>query len=165
MSFLEHASFVLGLSIAAGTLAWAAVSDFTRFLIPNWVSMMIAAAYPLAALGMPFSEWMGGLCVGILAFGLGFMLFARGLLGGGDVKLAAAVCLWIGPTHLVDFATATAATAVGLGVLMLSPVRAHLPRPAWDGLPEEGLQQPMPFGVALAAGGLWVLARRLLALA
>jgi prepilin peptidase CpaA len=33
-----------------------------------------------------------------------FGLFARGWIGGGDAKLAAAIALWLGFDHLSDYA-------------------------------------------------------------
>jgi prepilin peptidase CpaA len=43
---------------------------------------------------------------------------------------------------------------------MLSPLRRLMPQAPGAGVCE-GLRQPMPFGVPLAAGGAWVLALNL----
>ena len=84
----------------------------------------------------------------------------RGLVGGGDVKLAAAIALWAGPAFLSEFAFVTALAGVALAAVMLSPLRRLMPRRAGDEA-AGGLKQPMPFGAPLAAGGAWVLALQL----
>jgi prepilin peptidase CpaA len=88
-------------------------------------------------------------------------------MGGGDVKLLAAASLWCGPEQLPPFALVIAGAAVALAAFMLSPLGRLMPPPPArlaDGLAAplgSGLRagrQPMPFGVAVAAGGLWAVA-------
>ncbi|MDB5449047.1 MAG: cpaA [Phenylobacterium sp.] len=157
MITIEHASLALGLIVAAAALAWAAASDFSRYLIPNRVCALVAAGYAIAGVGSPLGPWLAGLAVGVLVLGVGAALFARGWVGGGDVKLAAAATLWAGPAYLSDFALVTSITGAALAGLMLSPLRRLMPRPAWADGVTSGLGQPMPFGVPIAAGGAWVL--------
>src|SRR5688572_21648831 len=97
-----------GALLAAAALAWAAASDLTRFLIPNRACALVALGYVLAAGAMPTAIWLWGLAVGLMLLALGAALFARGLVGGGDVKLAAAIGLWAGPGFLAVFAQGTA---------------------------------------------------------
>ncbi|MDB5465773.1 MAG: cpaA [Phenylobacterium sp.] len=157
MITIEHASVALGLIVTAVALAWAAASDFSRYLIPNRVCALVAAGYALAGFGLPLGPWVAGLAVGVLVLGVGAALFARGWVGGGDVKLAAAVTLWAGPAQFSDFALVTSIVGAALAGLMLSPLRRLMPRPAWADGATAGLGQPMPFGVPIAAGGAWVL--------
>jgi prepilin peptidase CpaA len=152
---LSGAAVGLGLAITAAALIWAAVSDFRRFLIPNRISILVAGGYLIAAGGMPMHAWLMGLATGGAVLALGVLLFARGLAGGGDVKLAAVVALWAGPGLFSAFALATSLAGLVLAAVMLSPLRRRMPA-APEGDPTSGLRQPMPFGVALAAGGLWV---------
>ncbi|MDB5474581.1 MAG: cpaA [Phenylobacterium sp.] len=162
MALIEHAPVAFGLSVTAAALAWAAASDFSRYLIPNRVCLLAVAGYAIAGLGLPLGPWLAGWATGAAALTLGAALFARGWVGGGDVKLCAAAVLWAGLAHLSDFALVTALTGAGLAGLMLSPLRRWMPRPAWaDGAAGSGLGQPMPFGVPIAAGGTWVLALHL----
>lgn len=167
MSNIGPASLWLGASLAGGALAWAAIGDLRRFVIPNRIPLLAAAGYLAAAPGLGVATWTAGLAVGLLALGLGAWLFAREWVGGGDVKLAAAAALWAGPAHLSAFVGVTAAAGLALGLFMLTPARRLMPQPAWASAaePQTGLRQPMPFGVALAAGGAWVIALRLTPLA
>jgi prepilin peptidase CpaA len=153
--------FVLaaGCACAAAGLAWAAVSDISRYEIPHRACALVAGGYLLALPALGLTPWLVGLGLGAAAFGLGVVVFAAGWLGGGDVKLLAAALPWAGLGLLRDFTLATALTGAGLGLAMLTPVRRLMPAgPQGAG---EGLKQPMPYGVAIAAGGLVVLALRL----
>lgn len=155
MTTLSGTAIGLGLAITVPALAWAAVSDFRRFLIPNRISVFVASGYLIAMAGMPMHIWLAGLATGGAVLAAGTLLFARGFVGGGDVKLASVAALWAGPSLFSDFALATAIVGIGLAAVMMSPLRRRLPA-APEGDPTTGLRQPMPFGVALAAGGLWV---------
>jgi prepilin peptidase CpaA len=155
MTTMGDTALGLGLSITVGGLAWAAVSDFRHFLIPNRISVFVAGGYLMAMVGMPMHVWLAGLATGVAVLVAGTLLFARGLVGGGDVKLASVAALWAGPSLFSDFALATAIVGVALAAVMMSPLRRRMPA-APEGDPTTGLRQPMPFGVALAAGGLWV---------
>src|SRR5688572_21269110 len=84
-------------------LVWAAVVDLRVRRIPNWLTFslvlsgiahsLVPAAAGAAATVTPAQAGLG-LLVG---FGLPFVLFALGALGGGDVKLLAGIGAWLGP--------------------------------------------------------------------
>jgi prepilin peptidase CpaA len=84
-------------------------------------------------------------------------LFALRLLGGGDVKLMASACLWLGVTGAGVFLLWTAVIG-GLFCLMLMVARTWLQPyaangPGWVAR----LMEPkgdIPYGVAIAAGVL-----------
>lgn len=162
MDHVSDAAMLFALVLSAAGLLWAAASDVTRYLIPNRVCLLVAASYLLTAAALPFGAWLAGLAIGVLALGVGLVLFARGWVGGGDVKLAAAIALWAGPAYLSGFAFVTSLAGVALAVVMLSPARRLMPRAAGEGA-QAGLTQPMPFGAPLAAGGAWVLLQHLIA--
>jgi prepilin peptidase CpaA len=156
MSQMQHLPLIAGAALSGGAMVLAAASDLRRYLIPNRLCLAVAAGYGLAAATLPPATWLSGLAVGAAVFAAGALLFARGWLGGGDVKLGAAVALWAGPAFFSDFALATALAGAAVAAVMLSPARRLMPAaPGAELL--SGLRQPMPFGVALAAGGLWVL--------
>ncbi|HEV2530413.1 A24 family peptidase [Phenylobacterium sp.] len=155
MMTLNQTAMGLGLSITVAAFAWAAVSDFRRFLIPNRICVFVAGGYLIAMAGMPMNAWLLGLATGGAVLALGTLLFARGLVGGGDVKLASVAALWAGPALISQFALVTGLAGLGIAAVMLSPLRRRMPA-APEGDPTRGLRQPMPFGVALAAGGVWV---------
>jgi prepilin peptidase CpaA len=98
-------------------LAVATFTDLRTRLIPNWLVL------PFLAAGITVSGWLRGwhgigqsllgLGLGLLVYGL---LFWMGGMGAGDVKLAAAIGAWIGPTQLF-FALFVTAIAGGFLVL------------------------------------------------
>lgn len=92
---------VFGLNLAAVffllCLVIAAIADFWRYIIPNFVSLLLAVGFPLVALTAPVSvDWIGHLGVGLGVLVIGLGLYAFGLMGAGDVKLLAAASLWMG---------------------------------------------------------------------
>jgi prepilin peptidase CpaA len=148
------------------TIAWAAVGDAISYRIPNLLPGLVAAGFGVLACFEPPSFVIGGVLTGLAVFAVGALLFVRRLMGGGDVKLMAATALWCGSEQLTPYAMVTALAAVALAVFMLSPLGRLLPAPparlaGAGALPADGpphtLRQPMPFGVAVAAGGLWVV--------
>lgn len=152
------------LFVSSAALVWAAVSDVRYYQIPNGASAAVAGAFLLMAAFMRASFLFGGLAVGVGVFAVCTVLFARRMIGGGDVKLMTAVGFWCGPALLTQFALVTSLAGAALAVVMLSPIARRLPAPPCDGWvpvdPGAGvMRQPVPFAVAIAAGGLWVLTR------
>lgn len=151
----EFAIFALLTALVA-----AALSDATTYLIPNRYAAAIAAAFPVYALGKPLDVWLSGLLAAILLLSVGTALFARRLLGGGDVKLLAAVGLWSGFAQLPLLLMATALAGGALAIAYLSPMQNFLPLRS-GGSAVRGdlcsrLQEPIPFGIAIAFGGICV---------
>ena len=150
------------LSLMVGALIWAALSDLRYYLIPNRIPLAVAAAYGAIAGFLPLTFVAGGVLTGLAVLAVGTLIFARGWMGGGDVKLLAAVALWAGPTYLPLFAFVTALAGAVLAAVMLSPARRYLPAASVDALtltgagggPGGAVRQPMPFGVAISVGGL-----------
>jgi Flp pilus assembly protein protease CpaA len=176
-------------------LALAALIDIRERRIPNWLTGGVAALYPLYVLASPTPiAWLGGLAVAAAVFLFGFVLFARQLIGGGDVKLIAALTLWTGLDHLALFALVTSLVGgvLALGILWYrrwhGVIDAHLAAFGWN-LAPAGTQHvacaapeaspeaspkgsdviastaiapappTLPYGVAIAAGGLAVVAQ------
>jgi prepilin peptidase CpaA len=162
MSALSAPLTVAGLLAAAAGLGWAASSDLTRYRIPNRACALVALGFALAAAAGPAGAAVGGLLTGFAVLAVGALLFARGSVGGGDVKLAAAVALWAGPHGFSDFAFVTSLSGAATAAVMLSPLRRALPQPPHDVASD--FRQPMPFGVPLALGGAWLCALRLVPL-
>ena len=133
----------------------AAAIDVRTFTISNRLNLTVALLAPLYWLATALPLWPG---VGIqLATGAGvFMLFAgafyAGMMGGGDVKLAAALALWFSPASTIKFLllTSLAGGVLTLGVLAFHRLKRR------EGRPE------IPYGVAIAFGGLAILTQRFL---
>lgn len=147
--------FAGALATAGLALALAAWNDVRSFTIPNRFCALIVAAYPLALVEMPPAHWIGGVIVGAGVLVVGSALFAKQWVGGGDVKLASATALWAGPAFADQFLVVTSmACALLAAALIATPLRGLL---GAAGAPMNEFHQPMPFGVPIAAGGLWVL--------
>jgi prepilin peptidase CpaA len=154
---------VFALVTSGLALAWSAVSDIRSFQIPNTASAVIVVSYVVFASCVPSAPRLGALAVGLAVFALGFFLFARGSMGGGDVKLLAAASIWSGPHLLAAFAIVTGLVGALLAGLLLSPLRRVMPRAPRELIDAAGvgaLRRPMPFGFAIAAGGLFVLSQQ-----
>lgn len=157
----------LVLMLFAGILTWAAVSDLSRYLIPNRVCLSLVILYPAYVLAAPVTpDVWGAILVAAIAFAGGAAMFGMGAMGGGDVKLMAAVALWAGPAFALPFVLTTAVAGGLLAMVMLSPFGVLLPTPPValfrNGLRPRRAKQSMPYGVAIAAGGVCTAANLLM---
>ena len=147
------------LAILPALVIVAGLKDLTTMKIPNWISgLLILGFFPAALLlGLTVPEIGIHLAVAVAALLIGMGLFALNLLGGGDVKLMAAACLWLGAAGSGVFVLATAAIG-GLFCLALILARTWLrPYLADGGGWLTRLMEPkgdIPYGVAIAAGVL-----------
>ncbi|HKY86710.1 MAG TPA: prepilin peptidase, partial [Pseudorhodoplanes sp.] len=86
-------------------MAFAASSDLITMTISNRISLLLIAGFFVLAVmtGMPLYEI--GMHVGAAAAVLvvAFVFFARGWIGGGDAKLAAATAMWLGFDQLPNY--------------------------------------------------------------
>jgi prepilin peptidase CpaA len=143
------------IALLAAAMLLAAIGDWRSRTIPNWLNGTIAL------LAIPFwwsvglSLWPGvatqiGLAAAV------FMLFAIafrfGAMGGGDVKMAAALALWLPFAGIVKLLVIM---SIAGGVLTLAMMVAHRMAKA-AGQPE------IPYGIAIAFGGFWLIGERIL---
>jgi prepilin peptidase CpaA len=138
----------------------AGLRDVVSYTIPNWISLALMAAFPLAALavGLPLGAAGLHLAIGAAALVAGMAMFALGWIGGGDAKLFAAAALWLGWPAVGTFLVVTGLAGGGLAVGLLM-LRSPLVRPlvivgpAWfTRLAEPG--ENVPYGLAIAVGAL-----------
>jgi prepilin peptidase CpaA len=168
-------SLVLAL-VAVALLGFAAWRDLATRTIPDGVSLA------LAAIGLAVRSFQGLEAVAaslLTAFLLGAALFAlhsRGLLGGGDVKLATALAVGLAPFDTWNLVVATALAGGLLGLLYLAlphilPAKPALLAGRAAALPRRFVtielwrirrRGPLPYGVAIAAGGTLVLLQTIL---
>jgi prepilin peptidase CpaA len=147
-----HIAILFG---AAVLLIIAAVSDAQTYRIPNKVCAALLLLFPLFVLTAPSAiEWEQHLMVFGLMLVSGFVMFMGNIAGAGDIKLLAATGLWAGP-HLVAVFLVTTAIAGGLLALLMA-LLTHLRNRS--GRPAVALARvPIPYGVAISAGGLGTL--------
>jgi prepilin peptidase CpaA len=143
------------IALLAAALLLAAVGDWRTREIPNWLNAGIAL------LAIPFwwstglSLWPGvalQLALGIGVFALFAIAFRFGAMGGGDVKMAAALALWLPFTGIVKLLVIM---SVAGGVLTLVMLAAHR-------LTKAAGQPEIPYGIAIAFGGFWLIGERFL---
>jgi len=91
-------------------------------------------------------------------FAGGAIAFAAGLLGGADVKLLAASSLFAGHGLMLDFLTVVALAGGAMGVAVLAGAAIGPAATADDGAIKPHLRGRLPYGPAIAAGGVWVAA-------
>ena len=136
-------------------LVVAAIIDVRTYTISNRLNLAVALLAPLYWWSAAIPLWPdAALHVAVAAgvFALLAIAFYIGMMGGGDVKLAAALALWFSPAETVRFLVFMSLAG---GVLTLLVVLIHKLR-SKQGRPE------IPYGVAIAIGGLAILAQRFL---
>ncbi len=135
--------------------------DLARFEIPDTLSILLLVGAVLFGLLVPGFAW-GAHALALLAmFAVGLLLFALGWMGGGDVKLLTAFAAWTGLSGLPAFLTGVALAG---GVLALVLIVARTGLKAAGRAPEAMPRlfrpgAPLPYAVAIAAGGLFWAAR------
>lgn len=146
---------LLTIAFFAALLLTACVTDWRGRTIPNWLTATVALAAPAHwwAAGLPL--WpdiaiQAGIATLVFCVCAGF--FALGAMGGGDVKLLGAVALWLPGILLVKMLIVMSILG---GVLTLALLAWHRIR-KYPGAPE------IPYGLAIAAAGLWAIYERYL---
>ncbi len=140
---LTYACVIIASLIFVGALAFAAIDDARHLRIDNRVPLALLAGFvPLALTG---GDAVGHLTAAVIALLAGAVLYRARIWGGGDAKLLPSIVLWVGPLGLERFALITAGAGALLALIMLA---------------RAGRSAQVPYGVALAAGGLdwWVSA-------
>lgn len=142
-----------------GLLVAAAVYDLRRFIIPDPINVALLGLWPIWVALNGFGP-LGYTVLGPGAiFVLGVFLFNLGFMGGGDVKLLTVLALWAEPSGLPVFLFFTSIAGGLLSLYWVLPLRRYIaPVIGWTA-GQSGNQQ-IPYGVAIAAGGL-VVAQRL----
>jgi prepilin peptidase CpaA len=135
------------LALLACLLAAAALEDAVRFRISNMFPLaVVVGAFVAAALHGPSLDlWQNGLVLLAILL-VGTAAFAAGLLGGGDIKLFAAVGLWL---DLRSAITLVALVFVAGGLLALVYLGVRFGR--GRGLDRKGR---VPYGIAIGIGAL-----------
>ena len=137
-------------------MVYVTISDLRFRRIPNWIVVALGLAYvPLAVVaGHPATDMAFNLGAGALVFAVGLFLFAKGWIGGGDVKLAAVSVIWLGAGLALPYILLT--SLFGAAFVLASLVGLHiLARKGGDtGRPVDGR---MPYGPGMACAGLLLL--------
>lgn len=152
-------------AVFALLLVMAGWQDLRTMRIANGLSLAIVAAFSLWALaglaaGSSSLRDVGfAVACAAAVFVAGVAMFAAGAVGGGDVKLLGAASLFAGPGLQLDFLMVTALVGgvLGLAVLAGAPIRPAAVTAEGD-VVRSRFGGSLPYGPAIAAGGLWVAA-------
>jgi prepilin peptidase CpaA len=155
-------SFITLFVIFPAAMAYAAASDLVSMTIPNWLCLVLVAAFALCAgsLGLSWSAIGWHVAAGGLMLVVCFGLFAAGWVGGGDAKLVAATALWFGFEQLMPYLLLSAVLGGVLTLGILFVRSRSLPALAQQWSWAQRLHTPtegVPYGIALAVAALMQL--------
>ena len=154
-------------------LVTAAATDVARYIIPNWVVLALTALFvPYVILTDISAAPFPALAVGSVVLVVCFVLFCIGAMGGGDAKLLAALGLWCGPPDIVPaiFVVALTGGCMALAVLVFLTIRnkafmvkkgAEDDEDGENSLNCRSVRRPLPYGVAIAFGGVYLTVTRI----
>ncbi|MEJ0045161.1 MAG: A24 family peptidase [Rhodospirillales bacterium] len=151
---------VAGLAV----LVLAALHDFAVRTVPNsFAAILLVVGVALRLLNPGSLHW-GALAAGVL-FGLTFVFWRLGWMGGGDVKLLTAAAMFVPPPHVFLLVSGTA-LAGGVLALAYAALSRFVKRPRGS-RPRNALLRvfrceqwrlsrrgPLPYAAAIAAGGV-----------
>ena len=157
---MTHLFATLTLLVFPALMIAGAVKDVTSYTIPNWISLALIGAFPVAALasGLPLGAIGLSVALGAGALVAGMAMFALRWIGGGDAKLFAAAALWMGGSGALNYLLYTTLAGGALAILLVALrsawVRTLMPAgPAWL-LRVTQPGESVPYGLAIAAGAL-----------
>jgi prepilin peptidase CpaA len=142
-------------------MAFAASSDLLTMTISNRVSIVLVAGFFALAMmsGMGMAEVLSHVGAGAVVLVVSFGFFARGWIGGGDAKLAAATAIWFGFGYLMNYLVYASLLGGALTFLLIEfrlvPLPGLLAGQFWaQRLHRQG--GDIPYGIALAGAALMV---------
>ncbi len=149
------------LLIFPALMAFAASSDLFTMTISNRVSILLVAGFAALAFasGQPAAVALQHVGAGVLVLVIAFVFFARGWIGGGDAKLAAATALWFGFGFLYEYLLYASLLGGVLTLTLLEFRKYALPGRLSGSDWIERLHRRdggIPYGIALAAAALLI---------
>lgn len=149
-----------GLLLMALAVLASAGFDLWTFEIPDTLTVLIILAAGLYGWGTPGFDWASHAASGGSFFAFGLLAFARGWLGGGDVKIMTGCACWATLGTLVE-QQLFIGIAGGVLALVLMLVRRSLALAGVTGEDAPRLVRvgaDLPYAVAIAAGmAVWAI--------
>jgi prepilin peptidase CpaA len=148
-------------------LLYVAVIDIATRLIHNEICLTLALLGIVSQIAGP-THIIESLVAATILFLLLLVVYQRGFIGGGDVKLLVALAIGLPLTGVFQLLTVTALAGAVLALAHLVLRRLPYPRPApagssllrrvyaierWRNL----RHAPLPYGTAIACGGIWTV--------
>jgi len=142
-------------TLLAVMLLMAAWSDIKTRTISNELNAAIAIVAVIFWIIVGEPLWPDiaiRIAVAVAIFAIFALLFVLRMMGGGDVKMIGALALWLPLKALFAMITVMAISGgvIAAGLLIRQRWRPNAEKPE------------VPYGVAIALGGLWVIANGLL---
>jgi prepilin peptidase CpaA len=148
MTFPASHLLPLGVCLVIGTV-W----DLAKRRIPNLLTATVALSGVAAQL-VDRGGWflLSGLAAAALSVALLYRPWIAGGLGGGDVKMAAAVAIWVGLGGMIRYALAVAAAGGVVSLIMYALSRKAIRQEIRTNLTLAALQQSLPSVEVHSAG-------------
>jgi prepilin peptidase CpaA len=148
-------------------LLYVAVVDIATRLIHNEICLILALLGIMSQFAGP-AHIAESLIGAAILFLLLLVVYERGWMGGGDVKLLVALAVGLPLAGMLQLLTATA--LAGAGLALMHVMMRHLPHPEPAPAGSSLLRRvyaverwrhvrraPLPYGAAIACGGIWTL--------
>ena len=144
--------------LLALSLVIAAVEDAARLRISNYTSLavLVLALVAVVLTGFLPSLWENGVNFAAVLV-VGSFLFGRRILGGGDVKLLAAVALWFDFSGVLPLLSSVL-IAGGVLALLILTARMFTGNSTSNRIAVLNKNAGIPYGIAIAAGTLIIIA-------
>ena len=148
-------------------LLYVATIDIATRLIRNEICLALALLGIASQLASPMQVAQSLIAAAILLLLL-LVIYQRGRIGGGDVKLLVALAIGLPLTGVIQLLTITALAGGVLALVHLMMRLLPYPRlaPAGSSLVRRVYAMerwrhlrhaPLPYGVAIACGGIWTV--------
>ena len=148
-------------------LLYVATIDIATRLIRNEICLVLALLGIAGQFGSPM-QVAGSLIVATILLMLLLVIHQRGWIGGGDVKLLVALAIGLPLRGVIELFTITALAGGVLALVHLMMRFLPYPRlaPAGSSLVRRVYaierwrhlrHAPLPYGVAIACGGIWTI--------
>ena len=149
-------------------LLYVATIDVATRLIRNEICLALALLGIADQLASPMQVAQSLIAAAILLLLLLLVIYQRGLIGGGDVKLLVALAIGLPLTGVIQLLTVTALAGGVLALVHLMMRLLPYPRlaPAGSSFARRVYaierwrhlrHAPLPYGVAIACGGIWTV--------
>jgi Flp pilus assembly protein protease CpaA len=163
MNWIAPAAGFLEISL----LLYVAMIDIATRLIRNQICLILALLGIARQLASPMQIAESLIAAAILLLLL-VVIYTRGWIGGGDVKLLVALAIGLPLTGMIQFLTTTALAGGVLALVhlmmrllpypKLAPAGSSLVRRVYAVERWRHLRRaPLPYGVAIACGGIWTV--------
>jgi prepilin peptidase CpaA len=163
MNWIASTASFLGIAL----LLYVATIDIATRLIRNEICLALALLGIAGQLASPM-QVVESLVVAAILFLLLLVVYQRGWMGGGDVKLLVALAIGLPLTGVIQLLTVTALAGGVLALVhvimrllpnpKLAPAGSSLVRRVYAVERWRHLRHaPLPHGVAIAFGGIWTI--------